>query len=133
MKGQHSATPRRNGRHAPRLSDTQKWKRAALRLDRLAEQMASVTDEGTEPGGMDPDDDPVAWLDALSPLARAEGLHELEAGLMPGDRDAWQAFLEHRADWIRKYPLRNCYDLAEKERHHSKGVILLEAVKYRWR
>jgi hypothetical protein len=131
MKGQHATPPRKGGRSGSRLSDAEKVRRATRRLARLTEQAASATDAGGAPGGTGPDDPYEEWLVGLSELAHAEGRRFLD-DCIPGDRDAFQRYLEHRASWIRRYPLRDA-PLHEKVVEQEEGTRLLEAVRWRWR
>jgi hypothetical protein len=107
----------------PRLSDAEKQRRGTFQPSRAWDTTPSV-----------PDDDPedyLSWLEGLTPLAQAEGGFYLEQ-LIPGDRDAFRAYVEHRAEWIRRYPLRDA-PIHEKIRDNEEGTHLLEAVKGRWR
>jgi hypothetical protein len=104
-----------------RLSDEEKWRRGTLQPCRVrVEEPLALDEEGFD-----------AWLEGLSPLAQAEGRRFL-LDAIPGCREAFRAYLEHEAAWIRAYPLRNA-PMDEKIREHAAGVRLLEAVKWRWR
>ena len=72
------------------------------------------------------------WLRGLSPLAQGLGRHALECGVVPGDREAWRAYLEALARydrWVAERP-QDPEALTAAGAHLTK---LLTAVRARWR
>jgi hypothetical protein len=95
MKGAHSTTPRINGRHAARLSDMEKLRRAELRVDRLTERVEFGRHDGVEAAGSAPGD---AWLRGLSKEARLQGIWALQHyQFAPEDRQRFRHYLRAHA------------------------------------